>query len=191
MAGGSKSKRKGNGAELELCKILGGYFGETFTRVPNSGAFLGKSNSFRKSTLSETQIKIYKGDLICPDSLPHMILESKFYQDFTFHQLIQQNDLKLLDDWIQQCYDILDPGDTWFVCFKINRRDWYIVFEADLLPRFQVGNHACYKRFVVTQMKPFLETNVEAVRKLCGRPEAPAALTKASRKPKVKVVAVS
>ena len=170
MAGGSTSKRKGNGGELELCKILGGYFGETFTRVPNSGAFIGGKNNFRAKTLSQTQIKIYKGDLICPDSLPRMVLESKFYKDFNFHQLIQDTDVKLLDDWIQQCLDIVDSGDTWFVCFKINRRDWFICFDHELLPRFRVGNHARYKTNVVTQLKPFVEANIDAIRALCGPP---------------------
>lgn len=167
MAGGSKSKRKGNGAELELCKLLGAALGGTFTRVPNSGAFTGGKNAARKANLSETQMKIYKGDIIPPDHLPKLVLESKFYAEFPWHQLLSEGPVLMLDDWIKQALDAVDPGDEWFVCFKINRRGWYITVPEVQAQHYAFGNHVIYTGahglFRVTALDDFLAKNTETV----------------------------
>ena len=60
----SKSKNKGKGFEREVCRILSEIYQDNFERVPHSGAFVGGLNAARKSTLTENQIKAFKGDII-------------------------------------------------------------------------------------------------------------------------------
>lgn len=52
MAGGSKSKNKGNSYERDLGKFLAEVYGGSFIRSANSGAFVGGKNAFRRSTMS-------------------------------------------------------------------------------------------------------------------------------------------
>ena len=73
----SKSKNKGKGFERDVCKILGKIYGDNFERVPHSGAFVGGVNAARKSTLTENQIKAFKGDIIPPDHWKHFNCECK------------------------------------------------------------------------------------------------------------------
>jgi len=170
MAGGSKSKNKGNGAERELCALLSGFLGGSFTRVPNSGAMTGGKNAWRMGVLSETQGRIYKGDIIPPDHLPKLVLESKFYADFRFHQLMQPGPVPQLDTWIGQAKEAIVEGDFWMVCFKINLRGWYVALAQEFEQEFEFGNHCRYTgahgRFVVTDLKDFFSLNSDSVTRL-------------------------
>lgn len=165
----SKSKNKGSGYERELCKYLGEVFGGSFTRVPNSGAMTGGKNSFRRTSLSDTQNRIYRGDIITPDHLPKLVLEAKFYAEFRFHQLLQPGPMPQLDEWIGQCQDAIDEGDLWLICFKINLRGSYVAVSEEFCDGFTFGNHAVYEneigRFRVTDLKDFFSRNRDAILK--------------------------
>ena len=78
--------------------------------MPNSGAFLGKSNNYRKEILHEGQIRIMKGDIIPPDTWKYFNCEAKNYGEFPFHQLIQ-DECKLLETWLSQLMDVADQND--------------------------------------------------------------------------------
>lgn len=167
------SKSKGNRGELELCKKLSAIFGGSFIRVPNSGAFTGGKNSFRKETLSENQNRASKGDIIPPDFMPKLVLEAKWYKDFLFHQLIQPGACSQLDEWIGQALDAIDDGDLWYVAFKINRRGWYIAVPAAGADQYQFGNRAYYTSpeygdFVVCEAETFFATNREVILRLAA-----------------------
>lgn len=157
------SKRKGNAGELELCKKLMAIFGGSFIRVPNSGAFTGGKNAFRKEILSETQNRTSKGDIIPPDHMPKLVLEAKFYKDFRFHQLLQPGPCAQLDEWIDQAMDAVDDGDVWFVCFKINLRGWYIAVPVEGSETYFFENHCRYTgdygTFLVTSAIEFFTQN--------------------------------
>jgi hypothetical protein len=161
------SKRKGNSGELELCKKLKEIFGGSFIRVPNSGAFTGGKNAFRKELLSEGQNRNSKGDIIPPDFMPKLVLESKFYKDFRFHQLLQPGPCVQLDDWIGQSLDANDPGDVWFVCFKINLRGWYIAVPFETSSEYEFENHVHYTgehgKFIVTSALEFFAANRDVI----------------------------
>lgn len=158
---GAASKNKGKSGERELCKMLESYFGGSFIRVPGSGAFIGGRNVVRKETLSDGQIRNSKADIITPDHMPKFVLESKFYADFPFHMFLTSKDVPLLDTWIGQQLDIVDPGDFWMVCFKINRKGWFgcIEYSAD----FTYRNHIRYKNYIVFNLKEFLEDNLTII----------------------------
>lgn len=158
-----KQKAKGNGAERELSKFLTVTFGGNFMRVPNSGAYVGGANAFRRSTMTTNQLSLTKGDIIPPEFMPKLVLESKFYADFPFHALMTTGNVPQLDKWIEQTIDCVEDGDLWFVAFKINRRGWFTCFLGDLRDKFEIGNHALYsdgkKSYVVTELMPFFTTN--------------------------------
>lgn len=175
----SRSKAKGNSAERELCKYLEEVFGGSWTRVPNSGSFVGGKNAFRKKSLSESQIKLTKGDIITPDFMPRFVLESKFYKDFRFHQLLQPGPVPALDIWIEQCLDAVDENDLWMVAFKINLRGWYIVVEQNSrTEKFVFHNYSRYTEskfgsFFVTDLKTFMEENWRSIRSYASALECP------------------
>lgn len=158
-----KAKAKGNSAERELSKFLAATFGGNFMRVPNSGAFIGGKNAHRKANMTDNQISLTKGDIIPPDFMPKLVLESKFYADFAFHALLTDGKVPQLDKWIEQTLDCVEAGDLWFVAFKINRRGWFTCFPHELADKFVIGNHAVYsdgnKKFVVTELMKFFTDN--------------------------------
>lgn len=165
-----KAKSKGNSAERELSKFLAGVFCGSFVRVPNSGAFIGGKNAVRKANMSEGQKRGAKGDIIPPDFMPKLVLESKFYADFQFHSLITEGKVPQLDKWIEQTIECVEPQDVWFVAFKINRRGWYACFPEEMAHNYVLGNHAVYsdgdKKFIVTELTNFFTTNKEKVLEL-------------------------
>lgn len=159
--GGSASKNKGKSGERELCKILEGYFGGSFIRVHNSGAFVGGKNASRKETLSKNQIRNAKADIVTPDHMPKFVLESKFYADFPFHMFLTNDNVPLLDGWIAQQLECVDTDDFWMVCFKINRKGWFgcIEYSSD----FKYKTHIRYKSYAVFNLKEFLEDNIDVI----------------------------
>jgi hypothetical protein len=167
MAGGSKSKTKGAGFERELGKFLGETFGGSFIRSNNSGAFIGGKNNVRKAALSAGQTAGLKGDLVAPDHMPKFVVEAKFYTEFRFHQLLQPGPVAQLDEWIQQCLDVVDAHDFWVIVFKINLRGTFVCVPEQFCADMQFGNHARYKSehgaFRVTEMKSFFADNRDAV----------------------------
>lgn len=164
----SKSKNKGNSWEREICKFLSDTFGGNFMRVPNSGAFTGGLNAHRRASMSDTQVRNAKGDIIPPDHLPKLVIEAKNYKDFAFHQLLSP-ECKQLDTWIKQTLDTVDVGDVWFTIFKITRRGSYVAFDKKMVEQhnFKLPNHCIYKTYVVCDMKDFFEINRTIILSIC------------------------
>lgn len=126
----SRGKAKGNSWERELAGILKDIFNLPFQRVPNSGAFLGGSNSSRRMGLDDKQSRIMTGDLIVPEELNHCSFECKFYKTFDYHLLFKEH--KLLESWIDQAREGSNIDQYWFLCIKANRRDPIVVMEGPL-----------------------------------------------------------
>lgn len=125
----SKSKTKGSSFEREAAKYLSELYQESFVRVPNSGAYIGGSNTHRKQNLSENQIKSFKGDIIPPDTWTKFNAEAKSYADFPFHQLLTGN-CKVFDTWIEQLMAVADEGDCNILLTKFNRKGRYVAVQA-------------------------------------------------------------
>ena len=79
------SKRKGNSGERECAKILAKYLGGNFQRVNSSGAFIGGKNQVRKESMSVTQIRASKSDILPPDEYQNLVIECKSYKDLPYH----------------------------------------------------------------------------------------------------------
>ena len=126
-----KSKTKGKSWERDVASHLSELYGESFIRVPHSGAYIGGKNSARKEFLHEGQIRAMKGDIIPPQAWTHFNCECKNYADFPFHQLYS-GEVKQLEAWIEQLLDVADPGDLNILIFKITRKGKYIAVQSGL-----------------------------------------------------------
>lgn len=168
----SKSKTKGSNGERELCKILSEELGGSFIRVPTSGAMIGGQNNFRAKAMSDTQVKIFRGDIIPPDHLPKIVIECKSYKDFRFHQLLQPGSCPILDEWIRQTVDIIKEEDKWFVMFKINLIGWYVAIPENSCDNYIFDNFGKYKspfgNVVITSLVNFLKSNKDEIIKKCS-----------------------
>lgn len=92
------SKKKGNNAELKICKILTEHFHKPFNRVPSSGAF-GLTHS-----LENNAANIMAGDIICPENFKY-IIECKCGYNIDFINLISSeinHDKRLFDSFLEQ-----------------------------------------------------------------------------------------
>jgi len=167
---GVNSRVKGRNGERELCKLLSGIFSGSFVRVPHSGSMVGGKNLHRRQTLSRTQDRSFRGDIIPPDSLPRLVIESKSYQQFAFHQLLQPGTCALLDDWIGQAITASDPDDQWFVAFKITQKGWFVAVPDP--SAYVFGNHCTYTGTHgpcrITALPGFFTTNREAILRAAG-----------------------
>lgn len=125
----NKNKQKGNSFEREFANYLTKFYGESFTRVPNSGALIGGLNHHRVETLSANQIRMAKGDLIPPASFPKLVVECKSYADLPFHKFLCNEPIKKVETWIGQTKECCEEGDVWILAIKINRKGTYILWD--------------------------------------------------------------
>lgn len=164
---GNKSGIKGGGGERELCKILSESIGGSYERTKSSGAMIGGKNAWRKENLSVNQVRSYKGDIVPPDELPKLVVESKFYKDFKYHSFALNQSIPKLDEWIIDLEYDCDPGDIGFICIKINFKGWMVIFHKDLFNKFVIHNHVCYNDYIGTSLLDFLHENKETLIQLC------------------------
>lgn len=125
----SKSKTKGKGFEREVANFLSELYNDSFTRVPDSGAFTGGKNAHRREKLTEGQVRAHKGDIIPPDNWKNFNCECKNYAEFPFHQLFSQGPVLLLESWIKQALEAEDPGDLTIIFMKFNRKGRYVAYK--------------------------------------------------------------
>lgn len=169
----SKSKNKGKGFEREVCKILSALYNDNFERVPHSGAFTGGSNVFRKQTLTENQIKAFKGDIIPPDDWKYFNCECKNYADFPFHHLLQDKSIPLLESWIDQTMDAHDENDFDLLFMKFDRKGIYFVYPSCHDSEFKLSanikyNSENYGEWTITYWPDFQSqaNNIDNIKKL-------------------------
>lgn len=157
----SKSKSKGNGFEREVCKYLNELTDLNFTRVPNSGAFLGGANQVRVGNMTDAQTQIFDGDIITPDEWKDWSLECKFYKDIAWKKLFQPEGVAQLNGWIEQAKVTSKP--YWLLIFKINNCGAYCVLDKKIVRAFGFKKPSCVmtyrKDYLVMDMKTFLSTN--------------------------------
>ena len=152
----NKSKNKGKSWERDVCNFLSELYNQSFIRVPNSGAFVGGKNEFRKETLSLEQIKLMRGDIVPPLNYPYFVAECKNYADFPFHQMVHNNSIRLLDEWIGQVvHDCNQEKDVWMLFIKITRKGQYVVYDTRILDALGYGIR--YKNYWFCDMRYFFD----------------------------------
>jgi len=169
----SKSKNKGKGFEREVCKILGEIYNDNFERVPHSGAFVGGINASRKATLTENQIKAFKGDIIPPDDWKYFNCECKNYADFPFHHLLQDKAIPVLEMWLEQTLDAHDENDIDLLFMKFDRKGIYLAFPTNINQHLLTSRHIIYESkkygaWTITFWSDFkqISTNIENLKNL-------------------------
>lgn len=167
---GSKSKNKGKGFERDIAKYLSNLYEDNFVRIFSSGAYTGGSNSVRKNTLTEGQIRANKGDISPPDDWKHFNCECKAYSGFPFHKLLLDEDIALLEEFIEQTMEAADDGDVNIIFMKFDYVGKFIAFQ---MPRpfvceryvdYKSKNHGIWR---VTGLDSFFEKNKENFEKEC------------------------
>lgn len=160
---GRKSKNKGKSYERDVANFLSELYGESFTRVPYSGAFVGGQNIKRTATLSEDQTRGYKGDIHPGPSFPKLVIEAKNYAEFSWPSLALNKTSAQLDDWIQQAIDSCEPGDMWLLCIKITRQGQFVLWDPNMwnMPD-NGGNH--YKQYVYKEYDAFWKAHSDWIK---------------------------
>ena len=149
----NKSKTKGKTWEREVVLFLSELYQQSFIRVPNSGAYVGGKNEYRKAYLSEEQIKLMRGDIVPPLHYPNFLAECKNYANFPFHLLGHNHRIKLLDKWIDQVENDAKEDDAWLLFIKITRKGQYVVYNTRYLDPFHYGMK--YRRYWFCEMEHF------------------------------------
>jgi hypothetical protein len=123
----NKNKDRGKKLEQRVCDIFTAVTGKKWMRVPNSGAYIGGKNVFRKKSMDATQILLTRGDVIPPDEYKNVIIECKKRKEFAWHQLFSSS--KDLESFLEQV--ILDSakGDIVLVIFGVDYKGEYVVHD--------------------------------------------------------------
>lgn len=164
----NKSKNKGKAFERQVAKFLSEVFQLNFERVPNSGAFIGGKNQFRKEKLSEEQQLLMDGDIITPSELSHVSLECKSYKSFRWHLLYEDGGENQLNTWIDQVSNTSKP--LWFLCFKINNQGEFVVFDT-IHDQFYLSSpymiyHYNNHQYYIVNMKNFFKDKKDKILEL-------------------------
>jgi uncharacterized glyoxalase superfamily protein PhnB len=166
----SKSKTKGKGFEREVATFLSNLYEDSFTRVPDSGAFTGGKNAHRREKLTEGQVRAHKGDIIPPDDWKRFNCECKNYAEFPFHQLFTKGPVLILESWIEQTLEAEDKGDVSIIFMKFNRKGKYVAYKLPI--GFIDNRYLDYQDkqgnyWRITGFEDFFELNKDSFRDKC------------------------
>ena len=159
---GAKSKNKGKTYERDVANFLSELYQESFTRVPYSGAYVGGKNIVRTETLSESQTRGFKGDIIPPDTFPLLVIEAKNYCELQWHNLALGKEVKQLDTFIQQAQESCEANDKWLLCVKISRQGEFVLWDPTQWNNLKHTKD--YKQFHYIEYKDFWQSNADAVK---------------------------
>lgn len=166
----SPQKAKGSAFERELAVYLSKIYSEPFTRVPNSGAYIGGKNQVRKEVLHEGQIRSFKGDIIPGESFPKFNAEAKSYADFPFHLALKGNCVQL-ETWLDQLMEVADEGDMNILFFKINRKGRYVVVPSSytwITDQFIYYTSNKHKDWLIIEFDHFFKHNRDLLKAYSG-----------------------
>lgn len=154
------NKQKGKSLEREVAKELSVVFGLNFERIWSSGAFTGGKNAFRLQKLTPEQALLSTGDILMPMELSHVQMECKFYKDFSWQSVFENNET--LNGWIEQA--IGTTGNLWFLIMKFNNQGKFVVFDTANKFTIPTQSSFCYKgKYTIVRYDEFFETNKQAI----------------------------
>jgi hypothetical protein len=134
----STQKKKGNNNENECKKILNERFEGVaiFQRTPNSGAFVGGQNFYRKEQLNEEQNLLFVGDLYCNRKDLKFTIEHKAYAEASFWDLF--NESSDLHDWMKQAqHDADSVGKSPMLIVKYNNKKRIVYLKKDFVDEYE------------------------------------------------------
>lgn len=152
----SKSKTKGSAFENDMSKVLNStYNTEEFARCPMSGAWMGRSNSAKKSGVAKEAQDTLRGDLITPNDFPY-IIECKNYADSpAYHKIIQGPDAKL-DGWLKEVeFDAEQAGLEPMLWFKTTRKGAFVAVKSNILEGVEFEYVLKYRNYTIVSLETF------------------------------------
>lgn len=152
----SKSKRKGSAFETQIAKLLNAtYHTEQFARTPGSGAWMGRSNSAKKSGVAQEAQDTLRGDLITPKEFPY-IIECKNYEDSpVYHKIIQGPDAKL-DGWLKEVeFDANEAGLEPMLWFKTTRKGAFVAVKTNRVSDVTFEYALKYRDYTIVSLETF------------------------------------
>ena len=169
------NKNKGKTYERTVCKIFSDFFGLSFTRIPNSGSFIGGKNFHRAATMSDSQVLLSRGDIIVPDELRRLCIECKSRKGFGFHQLLTEDGSRTMNEWIDQTMVGAEGSDVAIslIVFKPNNCGNFVLFDVKCglkIPRCHVLYAYRNVEYAVACLnEDFLKLNKEVFLEKCGK----------------------
>lgn len=157
------NKNKGKSLEREVAHELTEVFGLNFERIWSSGAFTGGKNAFRLQKLTPEQALLSTGDILMPMELSHVQMECKFYKDFSWQAVFENNET--LNGWIEQA--IGTTGNLWFLIMKFNNQGKFVVFDTTNSFTIPTQSHFLYKgKYTICRYDGFFAANKQTILEL-------------------------
>ena len=165
----SRSKTKGNKFENDTVKVLNeAYDTEEFSRTPNSGAMMGRSNWGKNQGLAENVKRTLGADIIVPDDFKFAV-ECKHYKDDPNYAQIIKGPDSMLSHWLGECvYDAINLDLNPLLFFKTNRKGTHFALPQYFHESCLIGDYfLLYGPFVISGMDTFL-VNAKRIKLLGG-----------------------
>jgi hypothetical protein len=159
----SKSKTKGNKFERDIRDFLNEtYETEEFSRTPNSGAIMGRSNWGKNQGLSEDVKRTLGSDIITADDFKFAV-ECKHYSDKPNYATIIKGSDSFLDHWLGEViFDAINLELHPLLFFKTNRKG--IHFALPDYFTLNASHYLVYGSFIISGIDVFSE-NAEYIKK--------------------------
>jgi len=133
---GIKSKHKGNRYERRCATLLIDFTGESFRRIPSSGAF----NKFGGVKVAE---HVFSGDLICDKADLKFSIEAKSQKVFSFVALLKDPEKTAFTKWWQQCVeDAISVNRMPMLMFKPDIQEDFVGITEDGMTLLEIPEHA-------------------------------------------------
>ena len=170
----SKSKTKGNKFERDIRDFFNEtYNTEEFSRTPNSGAIMGRTNWGRNQGLSESVKRTLGSDIIVAEDFPFAV-ECKHYGDKPNYAAIVKGPDSFLDHWLGEVvFDAINLEMHPLLFFKTNRKGTHFAIpnyfhSNEMLHSVQVPLGTARDTGVMgthfLNYGPFMITGIEAFR---------------------------
>jgi hypothetical protein len=138
-----------------MCKLLNEvYDTKEFSRTPNSGAMMGRTNWGRKQGLSEDVKRTLGSDLIVPDDFK-FAAECKHYKDTpNYSKIIKEPDASL-DHWLAEVvFDAINLDLHPLLFFKTNNKGVHFALPDYFALRSK--HYLVYGPFIISGVDTFI-----------------------------------
>ena len=150
----SRSKNKGNKFERDIRDFLNEtYNTEEFSRTPNSGAIMGRTNWGKNQGLSEDVKRTLGSDIITAEDF-RFAVECKHYGDKPNYAAIIKGPDSMLDHWLAETvYDAINLDLHPLLFFKTNRKGIHYALPDYFA--FTAKHYLVYGAFVISGIDTF------------------------------------
>lgn len=151
-------KHKGNAFERYIANYLTEQYGDKFMRTAHSGAYTGKSNFYRRDSMTDDTQKAFVGDILAPKGY-HVVCECKAYAEITGGiKAILLGESKVIEEWVGQLLDDSQNEVPHILFFKLNNLGTYFVLPDKFFHDVNLDkNFIAYTSYFVERGKDMLK----------------------------------